>query len=940
MLKNALSDTVNWQTRKWSNCTNFQVLVWVIINSSKRNSNLFENCQKFFLKIVLKCLYLARSGRPDILSSVNKLERSVTKWTQACDRRLARPENIGKVLNKEVDLGEPTSFLDHVYLGCTQRQCEISKDVVDNYSTMFESRISAAATEKLPCSENLRISSWSYDMEGHAKKCVERYCELANKTTQQLCKVSTPCIDDHHFNEEDLKSDGDLPTLCSQIVLKCLYLARIGRPDILWSVNKLARSITKWTKACDKRLARWISYIHHTCEFRQYCNVANTAQQCRLGFFQDCDFAGDLEDSKSTSGGVLCIFGSGTFVLVNWMYKNQTAVSHSSTESEILSLGAGLRMDGLFALDLWDPVIEVLRSNNNNVQPKHTSIQETGAVFHSKTKTQHVTSRQRLINWVMLIMCPPTHSFQNESQLYIFWRQWSRDQNDNSRTKSDGETRIQNPQSCSCLVVWSNQFGTYNLNQIHLTPKTNSRTYWPREVSQELNGITFFVCSTFWSLFNILNFSMYSCSHSSDFLSDDQVGQQSAMSERGQKTTSNEGSPTPNAKPCLVVHEQRSEEISSRSLGSMVNPRNADERKEVVQASRQLVQPDSNSEVWYSQASRQENVAQASRQLVQGDQNQTESDERKYSDSTSSRKVAASSPKLKNIEHTNRNILNVSIQNKCIDMENVYDFVDESRHPPWAELCVEFGNLQEHKIRGDWECIQHDSKVGNGAFWRNSEYEILEYSSLFSARSVFDNDQAIKWAKAKVCVCADSVLCVGQMRETPEAKERWKGQVEGLRLYSSYQYAVGIDWESIEIEWNTFPGFSSLSSLREQGLEGEKEHPARGVQGPDHVHVNVQWHVEHEWWELCFECWRSQELLNEILARTLGILGSRGRKRSGMAILLTRKKGNGIVLWTKWCHDSKKLVILYSQASVPWVVESTSTEIRWTQNSCSKQFIL
>ena len=46
-----------------------------------------------------------------------------------------------KALNKEVDLGEPTSFLDHVYLGCTQRQCQISKDIVDNYRTMFESRI-------------------------------------------------------------------------------------------------------------------------------------------------------------------------------------------------------------------------------------------------------------------------------------------------------------------------------------------------------------------------------------------------------------------------------------------------------------------------------------------------------------------------------------------------------------------------------------------------------------------------------------------------------------------------------------------------------------------------------------------------------------------------------------------------------------------------------
>ena len=115
-----------------------------------------------------------------------------------------------KLLNKEVDLGEPTSFLDHVYLGCTQRQCEISKNIVDNYWTMFESRISAGGVEKLPFPQNLRISSWSHDMTGNAKTCVERYCELANKTTQQLYKVSTPCIDDHHFKEEETKYVGEL----------------------------------------------------------------------------------------------------------------------------------------------------------------------------------------------------------------------------------------------------------------------------------------------------------------------------------------------------------------------------------------------------------------------------------------------------------------------------------------------------------------------------------------------------------------------------------------------------------------------------------------------------------------------------------------------------------------------------------------------------------
>ena len=208
---------------------------------------------------------------------------------------------IRKLLNKEVDLGEPTSFLDLVYLGCTLRQCEISKDIVDNHRTMFESRISVEGTEKLPFPQNLRISSWSYDMEGHAKKCVERYCELASKTTQQLYKVSTPCINDHHFKEEEMKSVGEMSQVCSQIVLKCLYLARIGRPDILWSVNKFARSITKWTQACDKHLNRLISHIHHTCECRQYCHVVILQNNADWDCFKTLTSREILKIQKSTS---------------------------------------------------------------------------------------------------------------------------------------------------------------------------------------------------------------------------------------------------------------------------------------------------------------------------------------------------------------------------------------------------------------------------------------------------------------------------------------------------------------------------------------------------------------------------------------------------------------------------------------------------------------
>ena len=86
-----------------------------------------------------------------------------------------------------------------------------------------------------------------------------------------------------------------------------------------------------------------------------------------------------------------------------------------------ISLGAVLRMDGLPALDLWNIVIEVLRSTNNKAQPKHPSHQETGRILDSKTKTQRVTRRQKVdqlseVDYVH----PNTYSSQGKCQLSFF----------------------------------------------------------------------------------------------------------------------------------------------------------------------------------------------------------------------------------------------------------------------------------------------------------------------------------------------------------------------------------------------------------------------------------------------------------------------------------------------------------------------------------------
>ena len=122
----------------------------------------------------------------------------------------------------------------------------------------------------------------------------------------------------------------------------------------------LARNVTKWTVADDKRLHRLMSYIHHTYDHVMYCSVGDTPEKCKLMLFADASFAGNLKDSKSTSGCIVCLVGPNTFVPIGWQCKKQTAVSHSSSEAEIVSLDAALRLEGLPCLDLWDLVIDVL----------------------------------------------------------------------------------------------------------------------------------------------------------------------------------------------------------------------------------------------------------------------------------------------------------------------------------------------------------------------------------------------------------------------------------------------------------------------------------------------------------------------------------------------------------------------------------------------------
>ncbi len=296
-------------------------------------------------------------------------------------------------LKKNMNLDPPVKFDQSVYLGCEQRDVTIPQELVEEKNQFIDSilnqekwanasapmRSNAKTSSSKPAIDMSTIRGFEYRMIGHAQQSVERYCELAKTTVASLKKVTTPCIDDHLIPPEDFVSKGELSPVASRIVLKALYLARLGRPELLWAVNSLAREVTKWTVACDKRLHRLISYIHHHQDVVITSYVGDPAHLCFLILFSDASFAGDLVDSKSTTGGFLVLVGPHTWCPITWMCKKQGAVSHSSSEAEIIALDACTRMEGLPALMLWDLVVHVFADKSK----AHNSTRKTPATGSS-----------------------------------------------------------------------------------------------------------------------------------------------------------------------------------------------------------------------------------------------------------------------------------------------------------------------------------------------------------------------------------------------------------------------------------------------------------------------------------------------------------------------------------------------------------------------------
>ena len=168
-----------------------------------------------------------------------------------------------KVLTKEVDLGEPTCFFDHVYLGCTERQC-------------------AGATQRLPFFGNY---SYFFVVLWHGRSCKE-VCGTILWVGEQNDSTTLQSINSLHWRPSFQRRRNEISwrivTSMLSIVLKSFFLVRIGKTwyslvsgQTCTIVYILEQSMWQTLESID------ILQSSHV-NLKQYCCVVNTAKQCRL----------------------------------------------------------------------------------------------------------------------------------------------------------------------------------------------------------------------------------------------------------------------------------------------------------------------------------------------------------------------------------------------------------------------------------------------------------------------------------------------------------------------------------------------------------------------------------------------------------------------------------------------------------------------------------
>jgi hypothetical protein len=153
--------------------------------------------------------------------------------------------------------------------------------------------------------------------------------EIISRFGMENCnKVCTPIVPGNKLTKDEGGKAVD-STKYRQLI-GCLMYLLATRPDLAFSVCLIARYMEKPTElhlAAAKRVLRYLQGSLH------YGILYARNSECVLQGWSDSDYAGDLDDRKSTTGYVF-MYGNGA---VSWSSKKQAIVTLSTTEAEFVA---------------------------------------------------------------------------------------------------------------------------------------------------------------------------------------------------------------------------------------------------------------------------------------------------------------------------------------------------------------------------------------------------------------------------------------------------------------------------------------------------------------------------------------------------------------------------------------------------------------------------
>ena len=512
------------------------------------------------------------------------------------------------------------------------------------------------------------------------------------------------------------------------------------------------------------------------------------------------------------------------------MCKKQRSVSHSSTESEIILLDTGLRLDGLPALELWDLIVSVLgnisRVSDRSEQPdndvhKHKSQKKIDVMEDIDSVPSNVQSaRQEALLYVFedneavikMIIKGRSPTMRHVSRTHRVALDWLFD-----RINLDSKIQIK-------YIDTKNQLADI------LTEGNFTRDEWNHLLS----------------LFNISHFSSTVCS--------------AAMAKRIQQE-SGEGRVTAKSRPMMNLTARMPTVISSSTSSSPGKTwyEYQDPGKSVV-ADDRSGQPDRLSSTDYSKLdydrawSSQEWKSEVTAHDRSGQPDKTswnavqqicphhgdalldenahsvrygemlhdgsgQPDSANYQEEADSETFVMGSDAAEFV-----NKVKDQVRKRQKRMSNVADSGEEHSiiWRMFMAATMNAATLMGKNFMDDENSIKNSTDLTLKKMFDISEKLVSEQEEIDNLDKIYSKNHSwkqlslicdetvIKLQRTKVYVFSDSVLCLGEVHQHPESNEAWKKRIGWITTDKSYRDYDGINGEPTELEWNIFPGFTTL----------------------------------------------------------------------------------------------------------------------------------